>query len=88
MLAARRVVTAVSRQHQQPGARYASSTALGMFTEEEKMLKESVKKWAESEVKPHVRRMDAEKKMVGAFVPHRRRSHFDAYLLTFCGVTK
>ena len=41
------------------------SSALNQFSDEEKMLKESVKKWAESELKPHVRRMDAEKKMVG-----------------------
>jgi hypothetical protein len=41
-----------------------SRAALNQFSEEEQMLKESVRKWAEAEVKPHVRRMDAEKKMV------------------------
>ena len=39
-------------------------SALNAFTEEERMLKDSVKKWAEAEVKPLVRKMDSEKKMV------------------------
>ena len=58
---ARRIVAASALRFQ---ARFASSTALNQFSDEEKMLKEAVKKWAEAEVKPHVRRMDQEKKMV------------------------
>jgi short/branched chain acyl-CoA dehydrogenase len=50
-----------SKHAQQHSVRAFS--ALNAFSEEEKMLKESVKRWAEAEVKPHVRRMDQEKKM-------------------------
>jgi len=42
----------------------SSASALNQFSDEEKMLKEAVKKWAEAEVKPLVRKMDEEKKMV------------------------
>jgi hypothetical protein len=58
-------------------ARAASSFApLGVFSEEENMLKDAVKKWAEAEVKPHVRRMDAEKKMVRE-ITHSERERVD-----------
>ena len=69
---ASRTLLAANKAAVQKGAQQArlasTSTALGMFTEDERMLKESVKKWAETEVKPIVRRMDAEKKMVSALM--------------------
>lgn len=64
MLAARRLAsTAPMRAAVANNTVRSFSTSLSHFTEEEKMLKEAVKKWAETEVKPLVRKMDEEKKM-------------------------
>lgn len=41
----------------------STSTHLTAFTEEEVMLKETVARWANTELKPLVRKMDSEKKM-------------------------
>jgi len=56
--------------------RRCMSTALNQFTEEENMLRESVKKWAETEVKPLVRQMDKNSKTV-RFHSHQKRQIFD-----------
>lgn len=45
------------------GRRALSSSHVTAFTEEEIMLKDTVKRWAEAEIKPLVRKMDSEKKM-------------------------